>query len=136
MSTEFNGFILFKGDRVYFKRGIMSSTEIGRLKITKEDVIEYLKNTNALSKTKPTKSGLRIYDESLYKRLLVYTATLSTIRRRNALRTLKLIETVNKLDDYSLHFWYSEFVSIFKQRGLRSVGRVSRSLRVLYGIDK
>jgi hypothetical protein len=135
-STEAKGFILFKKDRAYFKRGIIGSTEIGKLKIRREEVLEYLRNTNTLSKIKPTKSGLWIYEEQLYKQLLVYAAGVSTMRNRGSLRILKLIEAISKLDEYSLHFWYAEFASRFKQGGLRGIGRVSRALRVLYGIDK
>jgi len=136
MSVEIKGLILFRGDKTYFKRDFTSSSEVGRLKVTKEDIIEYLKNSNSLSKTKVTKSGMWIYDESLYKRLIVYAASLSTMRRKNSLRILKLLESVNKLDEYSLHFWYSELVSRFKSGGLRPLGRISRSLRILYGVDR
>lgn len=136
MSTQFNGFILFKGDRAYFKRDVLGSTEIGRLRINKEFIMDFIKSMNSSSKIKVTKSGLRVFDEGLYKRLLVYAVTLACIRRKNSLRVLKITEVISKLDEYSLHFWYTEAISRFKERGVRALWCVSRSLRVLYGISR
>jgi hypothetical protein len=136
MSTQFKGFILFKGYKVHFKRDLFGVSEISKLRIDKEDIIEFIKNADASTKIKITKGSIQVYDEMLYKRSLVYSIALDGIRKRNPLRILRLSEAINKLDDYSLHFWYTEAVSIFKQKGLRGIKRVSRSLRVLYGVDK
>lgn len=136
MSTQFKGFILFRGYKTSFKRELFAKSEVSKLKVEKGDLIEFVKNANAPAKIKITKGSIRVDDEILYKRLLVYSIALSGIRKRNPLRILKLFEAINKLDDYSLHFWYTEAVSMFKQRGLRGVRRVSKSLRVLYGVDK
>lgn len=135
MNPEFKGFILFK-ERAYFKSGASSTTDVGRLRIRKEDLIDFARNANALTKMKTTKSGVWVFDEALYKRLLVYAVALDGVKKRSALRVLKLTDVVSKLDDYSLHFWYTEAVSRFKQGGLINLRRVSRSLRALYGVDK
>jgi hypothetical protein len=136
MSDQFNGFILFRDYKAYFKRGIIGSVEIGRIKIYKEDLMNFLKHVDASTKVKYTKSGLQIFDESLYKRLLVYAVAFSFIRKKSSLRILRLIEAVKKLDDYSLHFWYTEALTRYKDRRQRGLGRVSRSIRVLYGVDR
>jgi hypothetical protein len=136
MSTQFKGFILFKGYRAYFKRDLFDTSEVSKLRVEKEDIIEFIKNANASTKIKITKGSIQVYDEMLYKRSLVYSIALGSIRKRNSLRILRLSEAINKLDDYSLHFWYTEAVSMFKQKGLRGVKRVARSLRVLYSVDK
>jgi len=135
VNPEFKGFILFK-KRAYFKSGTSNTTDVGRLRIRKEDLTDFARNANALAKVKTTESGVWVFDEALYKRLLVYAVALNGVRKRNALRILRLTDIVSKLDDYSLHFWYTEAVSRFKQGGLISLSRVSRSLRALYGIDK
>jgi hypothetical protein len=127
---------MFKGDRTYIKRDVFGETEVGRLKANKEDVLEFIRGTNAPSKIKQTKSGVWILDETLYKQLVVYTANLSSMKKRTSLRLLKLAEVIHKLDEYSLHFWYTEIIERYRKRGLQAVGRVGRALRVLYGVDK
>jgi hypothetical protein len=127
---------MFKGDRAYIKRDVFSKTEVGRLKVSKEDVLEFIKNTNASSKIKQTKSGVRVLDETLYKQIVVYTANLSSMKKKTSLRLLKLAEAIRGLDEYSLHFWYTEIIERYRKRGLRAIGRVARALRVLYGVDK
>jgi hypothetical protein len=127
---------MFKGDRSYIKRDVFSRTEVGRLKASKENVLEFIKNTNASSKIKQTKSGVWVLDETLYKQIVIYTANLSSMKKKTSLRLLKLAETVHKLDEYSLHFWYTEIIERYRKKGLRAIGRVARALRVLYGVDK
>jgi hypothetical protein len=136
ISVEFRGFVMFKGDRTYIKRDVFGEAEVGRLKASREDVLEFIKGANASSKIKQTKSGLWILDETLYKQLVVYTANLSSMKKKTSLRVLKLAEAVRKLDEYSLHFWYTEIVGRYRRGGLRAIGRVARALRVLYGVDK
>jgi hypothetical protein len=136
VSEQFNGFILLRGGKAYFKRGIFGATEVGRLRVDGEAIMEFAKNSNSLSKVKVTRSGVRVYDETLYKQLLVYSVTLSSMRKRSLHRILRLMERVSKLDDYSLHFWYAEAISKFKEGGLIALKSVSRALRALYGIDK
>ena len=136
ISTEFRGFVMFKGDRAYIKRDVFSKAEVGRLKTSKEDVLEFVKNIDASSKIKQTKSGVWVLDETLYKQIVVYTANLSSMKKKTSLRLLKLAETIRGLDEYSLHFWYTEIIERYRRRGLRAIGRVARALRVLYGVDK
>lgn|GEM_PF-896478 len=136
MSNQFNGFILFRGDKIYFRCDVFRSIEIGRLRVDRELLIDFIKNFNQLSKVKLTRSGVRVFDEVLYKRLLIYAVTLACIRKRNTFRILRTAEVISKLDEYSLHFWYTEAISRFKEGGVRSLWRVSRSLRVLYGVDR
>ena len=136
ISAEFRGFVMFKGNRAYIKRDVFGKAEVGRLKASREDVLEFIKGANASSKIKQTKSGLWILDETLYKQLVVYTANLSSMKKKTSLRVLKLAEAVRKLDEYSLHFWYTEIVGRYRRGGLRAIGRVARALRVLYGVDK
>lgn len=136
VSSQFNGFILFKGDKAYFRRDVFGSTEIGRLRVDRELLTDFIKNFNSSQKVKMTKNGMRVLDEVLYKRLLIYATTLACIRKRSTLRILRTAEVISKLDEYSLHFWYTEVISRFKERGVRALWRVSRSLRVLYGVDR
>ncbi|MCC6023550.1 MAG: hypothetical protein LM600_02490 [Thaumarchaeota archaeon] len=135
-SIEFRGFVMFKGDRTYIRRDAFGEAEVGRLKVSRKDVLEFFRGANASSKIKQTKSGAWILDETLYKQLVVYTASLSSMRKRTSLRLLKLAEIIRKLDEYSLHFWYTEIVERYRKGGLRAIGRVARALRVLYGVDK
>lgn len=136
VSSQFNGFILFKGDKAYFRRDVFGSTEIGRLRVNRELLTDFIKNSNSSQKVKMTKNGMRVLDEVLYKRLLIYATTLACMRKRSTLRILRTAEVISKLDEYSLHFWYTEVISRFKERGVRALWRVSRSLRVLYGVDR
>jgi hypothetical protein len=135
-SIEFRGFVMFKGDRTYIRRDAFGEAEVGRLKVSRKDVLEFFRGANASSKIKQTKSGAWILDETLYKQLVVYTASLSSMRKRTSLRLLKLAEIIRKLDEYSLHFWYTEIVERYRKGGLRAIGRVARALRVLYGVNK
>ena len=136
ISAEFRGFVMFKGDRIYIKRDVFGEAEVGRLKASREEVLEFIKGVNASSKIKQTKSGLWVFDETLYKQLVVYVANLSSMKKKTSLRLLKLTEAIRKLDEYSLHFWYTEVVGRYRKGGLRAIGRVARALRVLYGVDK
>jgi hypothetical protein len=121
ISAEFRGFVMFRGDRTYIKRDAFGKAEVGRLKASREDVLEFIKGANASSKIKQTKSGLWILDETLYKQLAVYAANLSSMKKKTSLRILKLAEAVRKLDEYSLHFWYTEIVERYRKGGLRAI---------------
>jgi hypothetical protein len=65
MSTQFKGFILFKGYKVHFKRDLFGVSEISKLRIDKEDIIEFIKNADASTKIKITKGSIQVYDEML-----------------------------------------------------------------------
>jgi len=136
LSSKFTGFILFKGDRACFKRGVLGASDASKLKITKDVLLSVVRQFDALAKVRETESGLWVYDEDLYKKLLVFSAFYGSVKVRSALRTLKLAEVVKRMDDYSLHFWYAEILEKYRQRGIRAVGRISRAARILYGVDE
>ncbi|MGC8983484.1 MAG: hypothetical protein ACP5KA_07035 [Desulfurococcaceae archaeon] len=136
MASGFKGFVLFKGVRAYFKRGVVGSIDVGKLRVTKDELLDVVRQLDALARVKATKSGLWVYDEDLYKRLVVFSAFYGPMKAKSSLKTLKLVEVVKRLDDYSLHFWYTEVLDRYRQRGVRAVRVVSRAARILYGVDK
>jgi len=136
LSSEFKGFILFKGDRAYFKRGVLGASDIGKLKVTKSDLLDVVKQLDAFAKVKETESGLWVYDEDLYKRLLVFSAFYGPLRAKSPLKALKLAGVVKRMDGYTLHFWYAEALERYRLGGVRVLRRVSRAARILYGVDR
>ncbi|MGC8983606.1 MAG: hypothetical protein ACP5KA_07655, partial [Desulfurococcaceae archaeon] len=120
MSSEFAGFILFRGDRAYFKRGALGANDIGKLKVTKSDLLDAVKQLDALGKVKETKSGLWVYDEDLYKRLLVFSALYGPLRAKSPLKALKLALVVRRMDGYTIHFWYTEALEKYRRGGIRA----------------
>jgi hypothetical protein len=132
---EFKRFVLFGGEKVYFKHDVLEETEIA-VRVSESDIFEFIKSVGAGSKIRQTSSGLWIFDETLYKQLVVYASALGFMKEKTSLRVLKLIDAVRLLDEYSLHFWYTEIVGKYRRKGLQAVARVAKAFRVLYGIDE
>lgn len=131
---EFSSFAVWIGDRVYFRRGSpIGSIEIGRLKCVREDLMDIARKMGRET-SKPTRRGLWILDEDLHKRLVTYCVAVTGVRKRNSLIVEQLKELVTALDSFSLHFWYSESVERYRRGGLKSLFRVSSSLRTLYHV--
>lgn len=131
--SEFASFVVWFGGRAYFRVGSPSGpVEVGRLRCVREelaDIAERLGRTYRL-----TRKGFWVLDEDLHKRLVTYCVAVTGMRRRDTLIKEQLKELVSALDTFSLHFWYSESVERFRRGGLRTLSRVSRSLRILYHV--
>lgn len=132
--SGFTSFVVWIGDRAYFKRGSpMGSVEIGRLRCVRDDLIDIARRTGGET-FRTTKRGFWILDEDTHKRLVTYCVAVTGMRRRNTLAIEHLKELVTALDSFSLHFWYSESLERFRRGGLRALFRVSSSLRTLYHV--
>jgi len=139
VEPEFKRFILFRGGRAYFKEDVLEEPELV-LDVDEHEILDFVRRYGA-SKVRQTSSGLWVYDETLYKQLVVYATALSTMKDKSALRLLKLAEVVRSLDEYSLHFWFAEIIWRYR-RGrywsspLVSIPRVAKAFRVMYGVDE
>jgi len=132
---EFKRFMLLRDGWVYFKHDVTEEAEVA-VRVDESYILDFIKSVGAGSKVRQTGSGLWVFDETLYKQLVVYATVLSFMREKTSLRVLKLIDAVRSLDEYSLHFWYSEIVWVYRRKGLQAVARVAKAFRVLYGIDE
>lgn len=132
MSSEFKGFVVWVGDRAYFRRGSqLGYVEIGRLRCLKEDLLDVTRRFDS-GLIKVTEGGLWVYNEDIYKRLITFCGAVSGMRKRRPASIEQLKEVVVRLDPFSLLFWYSEFVERYRKRGVVGIRRVSRALRELY----
>lgn len=130
------GYVAFVGGRCYFRKGgPFGPVDVGRLRVERERLLELVERIGPRGSYRATGNGLVFNDESLYKRALVYAVAVAGLRARVGLRRTRLAESVRSLDDYELHFWYTEAVDRYRRRGLRGLGRVSRAFRALHGVD-
>jgi hypothetical protein len=134
-SAEPRGFVLFKGDRAYFKRGVAGEVEL-EARVRREELASFVRWLDALGKARETESGLWIYDEDLYQRAAVFAALSSSVKAGRPLKLLKLAEVVRGMDGYSLYFWYTEAVGSYRREGIKGVERVARAARILYKVDR
>ncbi|BFH72981.1 hypothetical protein SJAV_09250 [Sulfurisphaera javensis] len=80
---------------------------------------------------KVTKKSVYTDDETLFKMMVVYVGSLQNVRKK-VLYTV-LVNVVSSFDNFTLHFWYSEFTSRYmKTNSMVSTYRVGRALRDLY----
>jgi hypothetical protein len=138
VEPEFKRFILFRGGRAYFKDDVLEEPEFV-VDASEDEILDFVRRYGA-SKVRQTSSGLWVFDETLYKELVVYATALSTMKDKSGLRPLKLAEAVRSLDEYSLHFWYAEIIWRYRRGKYRSgplvsIPRVAKAFRVMYGVD-
>jgi hypothetical protein len=139
VEPEFKRFILFRDGKAYFKEDVLEEPEL-IVDVGEDEILDFVRRYGA-SKVRQTSSGLWVFDETLYKQLVVYATALSTMKDKSALRLLKLAEAVRSLDEYSLHFWYAEIIWRYKKGKywsgpLVSIPRVAKAFRVMYGVDE
>ncbi|ADX84675.1 hypothetical protein [Saccharolobus islandicus] len=90
-----------------------------------------LKNVNL--EYKRTKKTIRTENERLFKIMIVYGGVRQAIRKVYAKRINELGKTIIGMDEFSLQFWYTEFLSRYSRKNnIVDTYRVSRSFRDLY----
>ncbi|WP_373468449.1 hypothetical protein [Acidianus infernus] len=70
-----------------------------------------LKKINA--EYKRTKKTISTDNERIFKILVVYGGVRQTMRKVLASRINKLSDVLINMDEFSLHYWYSEFLTRF-----------------------
>ncbi|MCQ4448868.1 MAG: hypothetical protein NO076_06475 [Sulfolobales archaeon] len=82
---------------------------------------------------KLTKKTIYTEDERLFKTLVVYGGVRQGTMNPSASRIMDLSKAVASLDEFSLQFWYTEFVSRYQRRNnLLDTYRVGKAFRDLY----
>ncbi|MFP3203552.1 MAG: hypothetical protein RXR43_15465 [Sulfolobus sp.] len=90
-----------------------------------------LKNVNV--EYKRSKKTIRTENERLFKIMIVYGGVRQTIRKVYATRINELGKIIIGMDEFSLQFWYTEFLSRYSRRNnIIDTFRVSKSFRDLY----
>jgi len=90
-----------------------------------------LKNVNV--EYKRSKKTIRTENERLFKIMIVYGGVRQTIKKVYATRINELGKTIIGMDEFSLQFWYTEFLSRYSTRNnVVDTFRVSKSFRDLY----
>ncbi|MUM65786.1 hypothetical protein D1867_11165 [Acidianus infernus] len=90
-----------------------------------------LKKINA--EYKRTKKTISTDNERIFKILVVYGGVRQTMRKVLASRINKLSDVLINMDEFSLHYWYSEFLTRFSRRNnVVDTYRVGRAFRDLY----
>jgi hypothetical protein len=86
-------------------------------------------------KYKRTKKSMFTDSERLFKLSVVYSGVRQTMRYTSPSRILTLSKVLVAMEEYSLHFWYSEFVTRYTERkNVMDTYKVGRAFRDLYDI--
>ncbi|MEJ2774631.1 MAG: hypothetical protein RXR08_09865 [Sulfolobaceae archaeon] len=86
-------------------------------------------------KYKRTKKSMFTDSERLFKLSVVYSGVRQTMRYTSPSRILTLSKVLVTMEEYSLHFWYSEFVTRYTERkNVVDTYKVGRAFRDLYDI--
>ncbi len=110
----------YKNSRVF-----ASSISFGELK---ENILN-----RVYLKYKLTKKMLFTEDERLFKILVIYGGVRQTIRNALPYRILTLSKKIISMDEFSLQFWYTEFLSRYSERhNIVDTYRVGKAFRDLY----
>ncbi|MFP3203256.1 MAG: hypothetical protein RXR43_13870 [Sulfolobus sp.] len=90
-----------------------------------------LKNVNV--EYKRSKKTIRTENERLFKIMIVYGGVRQTIRKVYATRINELGKIIIGMDEFSLQFWYTEFLTRFSKRNnIVDTYKVSKAFRDLY----
>ncbi|MEM3189383.1 MAG: hypothetical protein QXR72_14445 [Saccharolobus sp.] len=80
-----------------------------------------------------TKKTISTDSERLFKIAVIYGGVRQTIRKANHSRLVSIANTLLSLEEFSLQFWYTEFISRYSSRNnIVDTYRVGRSFRDLY----
>jgi len=120
-------------NRVYYyviRNG--SSSRVFKAAVSLSEIYDIiLKNVNV--EYKRSKKTVRTENERLFKIMIVYGGVRQTIKKVYATRINELGKTIIGMDEFSLQFWYTEFLSRYSMRNnIVDTFRVSKSFRDLY----
>ncbi|MBB5254120.1 hypothetical protein [Sulfurisphaera ohwakuensis] len=109
-----------------------SSSRVFKAAVSLNEIYDIiLKNVNV--EYKRTKKTIRTENERLFKIMIIYGGVRQTIRKVYATRINKLGKIIIGMDEFSLQFWYTEFLSRYSRRNnIIDTFRVSKSFRDLY----
>ena len=109
-----------------------SSSRVFKAAVSLSEIYDIiLKNVNV--EYKRSKKTIRTENERLFKIMIVYGGVRQTIRKVYATRINELGKIIIGMDEFSLQFWYTEFLSRYSRRSnIVDTFRVSKSFRDLY----
>jgi hypothetical protein len=109
-----------------------SSSRVFKAAVSLSEIYDIiLKNVNV--EYKRSKKTIRTENERLFKIMIVYGGVRQTIRKVYATRINELGKIIIGMDEFSLQFWYTEFLSRYSRRSnIIDTFRVSKSFRDLY----
>lgn len=109
-----------------------SSSRVFKAAVSLSEIYDIiLKNVNV--EYKRSKKTIRTENERLFKIMIVYGGVRQTIRKVYATRINELGKIITGMDEFSLQFWYTEFLSRYSMRNnIIDTFRVSKSFRDLY----
>jgi hypothetical protein len=109
-----------------------SSSRVFKAAVSLSEIYDIiLKNVNV--EYKRSKKTIRTENERLFKIMIVYGGVRQTIRKVYATRINELGKIIIGMDEFSLQFWYTEFLSRYSRRNnIVDTFRVSKSFRDLY----
>jgi len=109
-----------------------SSSRVFKAAVSLSEIYDIiLKNVNV--EYKRAKKTIRTENERLFKIMIVYGGVRQTIRKVYATRINELGKIIIGMDEFSLQFWYTEFLSRYSRRNnIIDTFRVSKSFCDLY----
>lgn len=116
----------------YYQTNENKSVKLFKATLSISELYEMLLSRTDI-KFKKTKMTVSTDSERLFKMAVVYGGVRQTLRNTSHVRLLGISKAILSLEEFSLHFWYTEFVSRYLRRN-NSVDtfRVSRAFRDLY----
>ncbi|QXJ32013.1 hypothetical protein [Saccharolobus shibatae] len=114
VSQENRGFKVFKAS--------LSLSELNDILLSKTDI-----------KFGITKKTVTINSERLFKMAVIYGGVRQTMRKYSVSRFLSVSKVLISMEEFSLQFWYTEFISRFSHRNnVVDAYKVGRAFRDLY----
>jgi hypothetical protein len=109
-----------------------SSSRVFKAAVSLSEIYDIiLKNVNV--EYKRAKKTIRTENERLFKIMIVYGGVRQTIRKVYATRINELGKIIIGMDEFSLQFWYTEFLSRYSRRNnIIDTFGVSKSFCDLY----
>ncbi|MEJ2771395.1 MULTISPECIES: hypothetical protein [unclassified Stygiolobus] len=109
-----------------------SSSKVFKASVTLSEINDIiLKKVNI--EYKRSKKALRTENERLFKILVIYGGIRQSMRKIFASRINELGNVLINMDEFSLQFWYTEFLTRFSQRNnIVDTYKVGKAFRDLY----
>lgn len=122
-------------ERLYFYETKNEKTsKTFKATLSLNELVEQLYKRTDL-KYKRTKKSVFTDSEKLFKLSTVYSGVRQTMRSTSPSRILALSKVLVTMEEYSLHFWYSEFITRYLERkNVVDTYKVGRAFRDLYDI--
>ncbi|WP_221290327.1 hypothetical protein [Stygiolobus caldivivus] len=103
-------------------RASLSISELDEVLLSRTDI-----------KFNKTRKTISTDSERLFKMAIIYGGVRQTIRVANRSRLVSIAKVLLSLEEFSLQFWYTEFVSRYSTRNnIVDTYKVGRSFRDLY----